>query len=459
MRLGSGRWTWLGAAMWAATAAPALAATPMTSFKPPWEQPGFNKLTPAQQRAQLEFTDRFDHRKALPTRRLRILESNPNAYAHPDALPPTLLLGDLLFHAPRLLGPHPALYGMSCNSCHTGGVTTPDVDVGSQCTDRPGNVDLRASFFTPLADDGVYAPRNVPSLRGLRYTGPYDRDGAKASMKEAISDVLATEFQQRIRPDWLDALTLYIAQFDFVPNKQIDSLGRLTALASPKAHAGEKLFNQARPQLGGASCASCHRADSYFTDHRTHALRHGNGEGASVPEEGFKTPTLLDTAETAPYFFDGSAPTMAAAVKQIDARHKLGLTADERGELTAYLEAIGAEDQGPAVPTLTGRFDDSLAYLSLLLKGPMKDDAQLWPLCLDTVRHDLREAVRDAPAKTAAAVNKQVTAFERWVADAAHQVPSDANRAALRGLRTQLRAAQARAPHERLADAASAANP
>jgi cytochrome c peroxidase len=436
----------LAVAILAAACVLPLRAGAETQYLPPWEQPAFQKLTPSQQRAQLEFSDVFDHRKAQPVRRLRILEANPNAYQHPENLPPSLLLGDLLFHAPQLLGQHPALYGMSCASCHPGGSTTPDVDVGSQCTNRPGNVDLRASFFTPLADDGVYAPRNVPSLRGLRYTGPYDRDGSKASMHEVISAVLSTEFQQQVRPDWLDALTLYIAEFDFVPNKQLDSLGRLTDQASPEAHLGEKLFEQPRPQFAGMSCATCHIQESFFTDHRTHALRHGAGAGISVPEEGFKTPTLLDTAETAPYFFDGSAATLSAAVKQIDRQHKLQLTAEQQVQLTAYLEAVGAEDIAPRVLSLRERFDDSLAYLSLLLRGPMKDDAQLWPLCLDTVRHDLRAAARETHGKALATVDGPVHEFEAWVASADHQKPSAANRTALLALRDRLQRAGRDAP-------------
>jgi len=425
---------------------------------PPWEQPAFQKLSPAQQRAQLEFSDRFDHRKARPVRQLRILEANPAAYQNPDRLPPTLLLGDLLFHSPQILGDHPALYGMSCASCHPGGSTTPDVDVGAQCTDRPGNVDLRADFFTPLADDGVYAPRNVPSLRGLRYTGPYDRDGSKASMREAIAAVISTEFQQQLRPDWLDALTAYIGEFDFVPNKQLDGLGRLTAAASPAAHQGEKLFAEARPQFAGMSCATCHVQSSFFTDHRTHSFRHAAGRAVSVPEEAFKTPTLLDTVESAPYFFDGSAPTLAAAVAQIDAQHHLGLSAPEKAQLTAYLEAVGAEDVPARVASLRERFDDSLAYLSLLLKSPSQNDPQLWSLCLETVRHDLRAATLQARGTARTAVEGPVAAYEGWVAMADHQKPSAANRAALGKLREQLLAAARSASEEAVGPASAHAD-
>ena len=61
----------------------------------------------------------------------------------------------------------------------------------------------------------------------------------------------------------------------------------------------------------------------------------GSGSGA------FDTPTLLNANYTAPYFHDGSLETLGDVVAWFDARFGLGLSEQERADLTAYLEVVG----------------------------------------------------------------------------------------------------------------------
>jgi cytochrome c peroxidase len=410
----------------------------------PWENPGFNRPENAQKREDLEYTDMFDHAAARPPRSLRSLKTQkgaPLGYGHEDGLPPMVLLGDMLFHAPKLLGPHPALFGVSCASCHPGGGASRDIFVGAE-SDRPGNIDLLSNYFTPLADDGVYAPRNVPSLRGVRYTSPYERDGSKASLSDVVAGVVSHEFAQPIRGDWLNALTLYTSQIDFLPNAQLDALGRLTAKASDAARKGEAVFKAARPALDGKSCASCHVPDTFFTDRQTHALHHGKGEHM-LPSEAFDTPSLINMVESPPYFFDGSAATLADAVAQIDAQQQLGLSPQDKAELTAYLEAVGATDELPRVPTTAELVSEPLAYLQLVLGGPLQDDAEIWSMCLDTVRHMLRGAVRQASGPERTKLEPLVRSYEQWTRSPEAQKPSAAGRTQLGALREQLAQASA----------------
>ena len=67
----------------------------------------------------------------------------------------------------------------------------------------------------------------------------------------------------------------------------------------------------------------------------------------------FDTPTLLSIAYNAPYFHDGSLPTLASVVDWFDSTKGLGLSEAERADLTAYLETVGAGDE-----PLRGIFDD-----------------------------------------------------------------------------------------------------
>jgi cytochrome c peroxidase len=54
----------------------------------------------------------------------------------------------------------------------------------------------------------------------------------------------------------------------------------------------------------------------------------------------FKVPTLRGLAFRAPYFHDGSSATLADAIDVHDARFAIGLTEDEKDDLTAFLSAL-----------------------------------------------------------------------------------------------------------------------
>jgi Di-haem cytochrome c peroxidase len=408
----------------------------------PWEDPDYHKPENAFRREQLEHTRIFNKARERPPRSLRLARQNPNAYQDPDRLPPNLLLGDMLWHAPKLLGDRAAAFGLSCNSCHPNGAVTNTIDAGEH-SDRPGNIDLLSDYFSATADDGVFAPRNVASMRGARFTWPYLRDGSLRTLGEGIVATIAGEFGQVPRPEYVAALGAFMAQLDFVPNAQLDDLGRLTAKASAAAQEGEKVFKASYEGFGGKSCGSCHVPDSFFTDHRPHPLRHGAGTGSTTPNEAYKTPTLINLVESWPYFFDGSARTLAEAVELIDARHHLGLSGAQKTNLTAYLAAVGAVDWPARVPTLAERFELCLPFLSLTLTGPFKDDAGIWGLTLDTVRHELRGAVLDASPAERQRVDGLVREYEKLAASAEAQRPNPQTRTLLSDLRVRLHAAAA----------------
>ncbi len=140
----------------------------------------------------------------------------------------------------------------------------------------------------------------------------------------------------------LDALVAYMLEFDFLPAPYVNFDGTLAALAPPAAKRGEALFQRPFAQMGNRSCASCHLPDSHFTDNRVHNI--GSGADGST-SGGFDTPTLLSTNYTAPYFHDGSLATLGDVVAWFDEHFGLGLSADERADLTAYLEIVGTGEQ------------------------------------------------------------------------------------------------------------------
>jgi cytochrome c peroxidase len=119
---------------------------------------------------------------------------------------------------------------------------------------------------------------------------------------------------------------------------------------SPAAQRGLELFG------GKARCGECHSGPN-FTDEAFHSLGvsadPGRGKVTGVAQDvgAFKTPTLREIASTGPYMHDGSQATLADVVDYYDkgcSPHpnlsskivKLGLSAQERADLVAFLEAL-----------------------------------------------------------------------------------------------------------------------
>jgi cytochrome c peroxidase len=116
-----------------------------------------------------------------------------------------------------------------------------------------------------------------------------------------------------------------------------------------------------------ARCGECH-AGANFSDELYHTLGLGTdaGRGAvtgALTDAGaFKTPTLREIALTAPYMHDGSIATLEEVVEYYDRggtphpnlspkMTKLGLTAQERQDLVAFLHSLtGKIVEAPAYP-------------------------------------------------------------------------------------------------------------
>ncbi|MFI5345327.1 MAG: cytochrome-c peroxidase [Elusimicrobiota bacterium] len=144
--------------------------------------------------------------------------------------------------------------------------------------------------------------------------------------------------------------------------------GNKTAM-SEAAVRGFALFNNSQK----ANCAICHDGFN-FSDSDFHNL--GVGMKAKKPDLGrfdvtkadkdkgaFKTPTLRNLADTAPYMHDGSEKTLKAVVAfynkggeknpHLDGRiHPLHLTPAEEADVVAFLDALNGDKVLIAPPAL-----------------------------------------------------------------------------------------------------------
>ncbi|MCW0218139.1 MAG: Ig-like domain-containing protein [Prosthecobacter sp.] len=139
----------------------------------------------------------------------------------------------------------------------------------------------------------------------------------------------------------LDALAAYVKSLTTEPrspNRNTD--GSLTTAAIE----GEKIFRS-------QNCASCHSGASFsnsalnvFSDIGT--IKPSSGKRLNGALTGFNVPTLRGLWATAPYLHDGSAATLADAVR---AHNGVTLNDTSLGQLVAYLQQI---DDAPATAPL-----------------------------------------------------------------------------------------------------------
>src|SRR5262249_2604474 len=194
--------------------------------------------------------------------------------------------------------------------------------------------DTTGPLFNPKADNRILDPVRIPSLRGARYLAPYGHNGRTASLRDFVHNVIVNEFAgPEPSPAILDAIVAYIQDIDFLANPNLVPRGRLAANAGESEIRGKALLNKPFPNDPSLSCAGCHVPSGAFVDH----LQHDVGSGGL-----FKTPTLLNANFNAPYFHDGRFDSFEQVVDHFDRVYHLGLSAQDRGDLVAYLSAGGA---------------------------------------------------------------------------------------------------------------------
>lgn len=307
---------------------------------------------------------------------------------------PLVAYGDMLFDSAQIFGSPARDLGISCATCHNRSDINQRLFIPG-ASHQPGAIDVDGAFFNPIFNDRRDDPIDIPSLRGLRFTGPYGRDGRFASLREFTRNVIVGEFGgAEPTPFMLDALVAYMLEFDFLPNSMLTPDGQLTDLAPAAARRGEAVFNRPFAGLGNRSCAACHVPGANFLDRQAYDI--GSAAPAYEGARGgaFDTPTLLGTAYTAPYFHDGSLPTLAAVVDWFDATKSLGLSAAERADLTAYLETVGAADQpyeefDAENTAFRLAFSELVTFASTLDTLLPRRDAEHILLLTDTVAGDL----------------------------------------------------------------------
>ena len=270
--------------------------------------------------------------------------------------------GDMLFDSPEIFGDPAKSLGLACSTCHNRSDINQRFFIAG-ISPHPGAADVDGSFFNARFNDHRSDALDIPSLRGLRFTGPYGRDGRFASLRDFTRNVIVNEFKgPEPSPLILDALIAYMLEFDFLPAPHLKPDGRLKSTAPEAAKRGEFIFKSSFPGMDDQSCASCHVPSSHFTDNAVHDIGSAGEQASSRFSGAFDTPTLLSAAYTAPYFHDGRFETLREVVAWKDQTFSLGLSDVDRDDLTAYLEAVGEGEEPYQV------FDDEMTPFRLMIE-------------------------------------------------------------------------------------------
>lgn len=284
-------------------------------------------------------------------------------------------LGKALYFDPRLSGDG----NLSCSNCHNPSLGWSDGQT------------------TAKGVKSMVLGRASPSIINTAYNSIQMWDGRKKSLEDqAMGPMEATvEMNMDIKRlfEWLNGNAGYKMMFARAyPGEDISAATLSKAMASfertvisnnspfdrwvkgeakamtPQQVEGFKVF------AGKAKCAICHSAPN-FTDNGFHNLGLPS-YGAPEPDMGryaqkpvksmrgaFKTPTLRDITNSAPYFHDGSSRTLMEVVEfynkggvirtDLDPNiHELGLNQAEKESLVAFMHALTSPFQAVTLPEL-----------------------------------------------------------------------------------------------------------
>ena len=285
--------------------------------------------------------------------------------------PEKAALGQMLFFDPRLSGSGT----ISCASCHN-----PALGWGDGLAIGYGNLGSRMT-------------RHTPTLIDVAFGEPYFWDGRAETLEDQAKgplmaskemDMTVEQALARLKsiPGYVDAFNRAFPGREISLDSIADAIaayertivskvapfdrwlaGDETAI-SASAKRGFALYN------GKANCAACH-SGWRMTDDGFHDIGLAGsdlGRAAIAPgipqlEHAFKTPTLRNINQRAPYMHDGSVATLAAVIDHYDhgflhrssldtQMHPLHLIPAEKEDLVAFLNTLTSVDQPAVVPVL-----------------------------------------------------------------------------------------------------------
>ena len=264
--------------------------------------------------------------------------------APPPADPLKVALGERLFEDPRLSGDNTR----KCSSCHdlkTNGASRNVQDAaldGSLLALNTATVFNSALSFR-LGWEGEFRTLEAQAAATLQNSRIMGSRIDEVVGKLSRDPALVSEFEQAYghgpdSPSILDAIATFERSL-VTPGSRFDRwLAGDTQALSARQIDGYRLFKS----LG---CVSCHQGVNVGGNlFQRHGIFHPL---ARAEPEILRVPSLRNVATTAPYFHDGSAPTLDDAVRKMAAAQLNAMLTDQQvDDIVAYLRALTGTYQG-----------------------------------------------------------------------------------------------------------------
>jgi cytochrome c peroxidase len=268
--------------------------------------------------------------------------------APPPADPGKLALGEALFSDPRLFTTG-RLACATCHDVHSNGASPNRFEVVSGV---PLRVNTPTVFNAALnfrmdwtGDQGSLEQQVISALR-VHGSIANDPDQVAARLNEVPN--FKSRFQQVYgheadRANLLDAIATYERSL-VTPGSRFDRWleGDQSALSADEVQ-GYRYFKS-------MGCIACHQGENVGGNLFEHSgVFHPLTDSGSIR---LRVPPLRNVATTAPYFHDGSAPTLADAVRRMaSAQLNRKLTDPETQAIVAFLDTLTGDHDGTPVRT------------------------------------------------------------------------------------------------------------
>ncbi len=282
-----------------------------------------------------------------------------------------VVLGQKLFHDTLLSGDGT----LSCASCHSllkGGTDQAKVATGINGQQGPIN---SPTVYNVMYNVAQFWDGRAKDLHA-QAAGPVANPGEMGANWELVIEKLkqVPEYQTAFESLYaqqgltMDTVTDAIAYFEeslVTPNSRFDQYLRGNdSILTGNEKSGYELFKttcascHSGPALGGLSFEKMGVKQNYFMLRGGSLTDSDQGRFNVTKDEKdrhvFKVPVLRNIEMTAPYFHDGSASSLAEAVKVMaKVQRNKTLTADELDDLVAFLKTLTGEYKGKLLTQLT----------------------------------------------------------------------------------------------------------
>ncbi len=247
-----------------------------------------------------------------------------------------ILLGKILFYSANQ--PMASRRWISCSSCH------PDGDPDGKTWHNPEGLRNTQALFGMAWTHPIHWSADRDEVQDFEHTIRGNLMQGRGLLRGTLAKELAEPNSGRSRE--LDALAAYTNSHEY--NLSPHAKGGL----SEAAQRGQAIFLSAETK-----CATCHSGPLYADSQPgpmppKHDIGTGTDDAGEKMGPEYDTPSLLGAYRTAPYLHHGKAATLEEVLTSCNKDDRHGrtsqLTAEQVGDLVAFLKSLPYEDPEPA---------------------------------------------------------------------------------------------------------------